>query len=260
MKKVMFLTILCLLCSFSYSTSATPSEETYGYGYKKQYNEQPPDLGFYAPLIEKYNGIYMGDPNKKKVYLTFDNGYEQGYTSTVLDVLKEKQVPATFFLTGHYVDDEKELVKRMVKEGHIIGNHSNKHLDFTKASESKIKQDLKALDEKIKSYTNQDSVLFFRPAEGRFNEKSLEITNNLGYVNVFWTVAFVDWHSDRKNGWKHAFNEVMEQIHPGAIILLHTVSQDNADALSHLIDELRKRGYEFGSIEDLLWEKHVPLY
>ncbi|MGP4071714.1 delta-lactam-biosynthetic de-N-acetylase [Piscibacillus sp. B03] len=259
MKKVILLVLVSLLCS-SLTTAATPVEETYGYGYKKQYNEQPPDLGFYAPLIEKYNGIYMGDPNQKKVYLTFDNGYEEGYTSTVLDILKEKKVPATFFLTGHYVDDEQNLVKRMVKEGHIIGNHSNKHLDYTKASEAQMKKDLKDLDDKIKKYTGQDTVQFFRPAEGKFNEKSLAVTDELGYVNVFWTVAFVDWYSDRKNGWKHAFNEVMEQVHPGAIILLHTVSQDNADALSHLIDELRKRGYEFGSLEDLLWERHVPIY
>lgn len=259
MKKVILLVLVSLLCN-SLTTAATPVEETYGYGYKKQYNEQPPDLGFYAPLIEKYNGIYMGDPNQKKVYLTFDNGYEEGYTSTVLDILKEKKVPATFFLTGHYVDDEQNLVKRMVKEGHIIGNHSNKHLDYTKASEAQMKKDLKDLDDKIKKYTGQDTVQFFRPAEGRFNEKSLAVTDELGYVNVFWTVAFVDWYSDRKNGWKHAFNEVMEQVHPGAIILLHTVSQDNADALSHLIDELRKRGYEFGSLEDLLWDTHVPIY
>ncbi|TFB13903.1 delta-lactam-biosynthetic de-N-acetylase [Filobacillus milosensis] len=258
MKKFVSLIILAVVCFLVNTVSAMPTEEAYGYGYKKQYNEQPPDLGFYAPLIEKYNGIYMGDPNKKKVYLTFDNGYEQGYTGTILDILKEKQVPATFFLTGHYVDDAPKLVKRMVEEGHIIGNHSNDHLDFTKASEEKIKQDLKTLDEKIMKHTKQNSVTFFRPAKGIFNEKSLKITDELGYVNVFWTVAFVDWFSDRKNGWKHAFNEVMEQVHPGAIILLHTVSQDNADALTHLIDELRKRGYEFGSLDELLWDDLVP--
>ncbi|GEL78138.1 delta-lactam-biosynthetic de-N-acetylase [Tenuibacillus multivorans] len=256
MKRV-FLGLLAIVVWFSMTIPVT--SEAYGYGYKKKYNEQPPDLGFYAPLIEKYNGIYMGDPDQKKVYLTFDNGYEQGYTGTILDILKDKKVPATFFLTGNYVTDNPDLVKRMVDEGHIIGNHSNKHLDFTKSSEKEIKEDLSNLDKKIKKYTEQDSVLFFRPAKGVFNEKSLALTDELGYINVFWTVAFVDWHKDRKNGWKKSFDEVMKQIHPGAIILLHTVSQDNADALNHMIDELRKRGYEFGSLEELLWEKLVPI-
>ncbi|WP_124223086.1 delta-lactam-biosynthetic de-N-acetylase [Aquisalibacillus elongatus] len=260
MNKILYILAGMLMClSFTSSIEAT-TDQAYGYGYKKKYNEQPPDLGFYAPLIEKYNGFYMGDSDEKKVYLTFDNGYEEGYTSTVLDVLKEKQVPATFFLTGHYVDDEAELVKRMVDEGHIIGNHSNKHLDYTKASESQMKKDLEDLDNKIKKFTNQDYVQFFRPAEGRFNEKSLKVTDELGYVNVFWTVAIVDWHSDRRQGWQKVLDNTIEQVHPGAIILLHTVSEDNADMITHLIDELRKRGYEFGSLEDLLWEKLLPLY
>lgn len=234
------------------------SNESHGYGYKKSEGESPPDLGFYAPLIEKYNGYYMGDPDEKKIYLTFDNGYEEGYTGMILDVLKEKQVPATFFLTGHYVDDEPELTKRMVNEGHIIGNDSDKHLDYTEASDDKVKKDLQTLDEKVKKVTSQDHVKFFRPAKGVFSERTLDLTNKLGYVNVFWTVALVDWNTGEKKGWEQAYRGVIDQIHPGAIVLLHAVSEDNAEALSHLIDDLRKRGYEFASLDELLWDELVP--
>ncbi|MGM8216322.1 delta-lactam-biosynthetic de-N-acetylase [Bacillaceae bacterium W0354] len=256
---VQIITIFALLTALAIPVIAL-SNDSYGFGYKKKGNEQPPDLGFYAPLIEKYNGIYMGDPNKKMVYLTFDNGYEQGYTEMILDVLKEKNVQATFFLTGDYINSVPDIVKRMADEGHIIGNHSNKHLDFTKNSDAVVKEDLRKLDEKIKKVSGQDSVMFFRPAKGVFSERTLALTDKLGYINVFWTVAFVDWHRDQKKGWEHSFRSVVEQVHPGAIILLHAVSEDNAEALSHLIDELRKRGYEFGTLEDLVWDQLVPIW
>ncbi|WP_017186717.1 polysaccharide deacetylase family protein [Alkalibacillus haloalkaliphilus] len=257
MKKLTFLTIVMLLI-FSVPVNAV-SNESYGYGYKKQYNEMPPDLGFYGPLIEKYNGLYLGDEENRMVYLTFDSGYEQGYTEQILDVLNEKDVPATFFLTGHYVDDQPELVKRKVEEGHIIGNHSNDHLDYTKVSDDKVKEDLKVLDDKIINTTDQEVVKFFRPAKGIFSERTLKLTDELGYTNIFWTVALVDWNRDENKGWKHAFDEVLRQVHPGAIILLHAVTEDNAEALGYLIDELRDQDYEFGSLDDLVWHHSVPI-
>ncbi len=234
------------------------SNESYGYGFKKSGGESPPDVGFYGPLIEENGGYYMGDPNEKKIYLTFDNGYEEGYTEMILDVLKEKQVPATFFLTGHYVDSEPDLTKRMVEDGHIIGNHSDRHLDYTKSSDEEVKEDLKKLDEKVKQITSQNHVQFFRPAKGIFSERTLDLTNQLGYTNVFWTVALVDWNAGEKKGWEQAYRSVIDQIHPGAIVLLHAVSEDNAEALSHMIDDLRKRGYEFASLDELLWNDLVP--
>ncbi len=248
-----------MICSAIPVDAEDVSNKRYGYGYKKQYNEQPPNLGFYAPLIEKYNGIYLGDEENRMVYLTFDHGYEEGYTESMLDVLKEKDVPAAFFLSGHYVTDASDLVNRMVDEGHILGNHSDDHLDYTKHSDEVVKEDLRRLDEKIINTTNQDSVQFFRPAKGVFSERTLKLTDELGYTNVFWTVSLVDWEKNKNKGWKHAFDEVIKQIHPGAIVLLHAVNEDNAEALSYLIDELRDRGYEFGSLDDLLWQQKVPL-
>ncbi|WP_156882558.1 delta-lactam-biosynthetic de-N-acetylase [Halalkalibacillus halophilus] len=251
MKRTLFLIVILMLVVVN--TMSATSNESYGYGYKKNFEERAPDLGFYAGLIEKYNGIYLGDEKEKKVYITFDNGYEQGYTESILDTLKEKQVPATFFLTGHYVDDVPELVSRMVDDGHIIGNHSDQHLDYTQTSDEKVKADLKALDDKITSVTDQQEVNLFRPAKGVFSERTLQLTDELGYTNVFWTVALVDWHQDQNKGWENAFEEVVKQVHPGAIILLHAVSEDNAEALGYLIDELRKRGYEFGSLDEAVW-------
>ncbi|GAA0450473.1 polysaccharide deacetylase family protein [Alkalibacillus silvisoli] len=258
MKKIMLI-ILSVVFIFSNIPSEAVSNESYGYGYKKKYDENPPDLGFYGPLIEEYNGVYLGDEENRMVYLTFDSGYEQGYTEQILDVLEEKDVPATFFLTGHYVEDQPELVKRKVNDGHIIGNHSDDHLDYTKISDEKIKEDLKSLDEKIMNTTDQEGVQFFRPAKGVFSERTLQLTDELGYTNVFWTVALVDWNKDENKGWQHSFDELLKQVHPGAVILLHAVTEDNAEALGYLIDELRERDYEFGSLDDLVWHHSVPI-
>ncbi|WP_411954903.1 polysaccharide deacetylase family protein [Alkalibacillus sp. S2W] len=257
MKKITLIIISLILWSPLIQAEEI-SNESYGYGYKKQYNEEPPDLGFYGPLIEKYNGFYMGDDSDKTIYLTFDSGYELGYMEQMLDVLEDKQVPATFFLSGHYIDDQPELVERMVNDGHIIGNHSDDHLDYTKASEEEIRQDLKRLDDKIKETTDQQHVTYFRPAKGVFSERTLKLTDELGYTNIFWSVSLVDWEESQQSSWQQALDDVLKQVHPGAIMLMHTVTEDNAEALSHLIDELRERGYQFESLNDLVWQKYVP--
>ncbi|WP_163539539.1 delta-lactam-biosynthetic de-N-acetylase [Gracilibacillus sp. YIM 98692] len=234
------------------------SAEGYGWGYKKATNHEQPDVGMYKPILDKYNGYYVDESGDKHIYLTFDNGYEAGYTEQILDVLKEKQVPATFFLTGHYIDDQKNLVKRMLQDGHIIGNHSNGHKDFTKLTKAELAADLESLTKKIKSVSDKAVVQYVRPPSGTFSEKSLQWANELGYTHIFWSLAFVDWNQGSEKGWRHAYNEVMNQIHPGAIILMHTVSQDNADALESLINDLRQQGYTFKSLDDLMMKELLP--
>ncbi|MCP3029054.1 delta-lactam-biosynthetic de-N-acetylase [Halobacillus sp. A5] len=223
-----------------------------GWGFEKDKQGNAPDVGRYGPMIEEHDGFFVDNSGDKVVYFTFDNGYEQGYTDDVLNVLREQEVPASFFVTGHYINSAPDLVKRMVKEGHIVGNHSWSHPDFTTVSKQKIKQELEQVESAVAEMTEQNTMTFLRPPRGTFNPKTLEWTRELGYIHAFWSVAFVDWETDRQKGWEYAFNNVMEQIHPGAVILLHTVSEDNAEALEHLIIELRKRGYEFGSLNDLL--------
>lgn len=229
------------------------------WGTTRSNKELPPDAGKeFISIIEKYDSFYLGNTNKKDIYLTFDNGYENGYTEKILDVLKKKKVPATFFITGQYVKEQPELVKRMVKDGHIIGNHSWHHPDLTTVSDVRFRKELELLEEEVKSLTGQKEMKYLRPPRGIFSERTLALSKEMGYYNVFWSLAFLDWKVDQQRGWKYSYDCVMNYIHPGAIILLHSISSDNAGALDKIIDDLRKRGYTFKSLDDLTAEKFGP--
>ncbi|MCP8617918.1 delta-lactam-biosynthetic de-N-acetylase [Salirhabdus salicampi] len=257
--KVISFLISVLFYSVSPSTNIHAlalDHTTFGWGYKKNTEHNPPDAGKYAPLLEEYGGFYVDKSGEKVVYLTFDMGYEAGYTSDILDILKEHKVPAAFFLAGHYIDSQPKLLKRMKNEGHIIGNHSWTHRDFTTLSEGKIKEDLERIEKGVEKVLGDGDLKYVRPPRGDFSERTLAITSKLGYVNIFWSSALVDW-GGRNSGWQAAFRNVMDHIHPGAIILLHATSKANAEALEHLIQELRKDGYEFKSLDYLLWKETV---
>ncbi len=226
----------------------------YGWGYKKNSDHQIPDIGKYHEMLKKYGAYYVDYSGEKVVYLTFDNGYEQGYTEGILDVLKNESVPAIFFVTGHYVKSEPSLVKRMVDEGHIVGNHSYHHPDFSIMSKNTIREELETLEQAVAEISDQKEMKYLRPPRGIFNEQSLNWSNELGYIHVFWSLAFNDWNTDQQKGWQYAYDQMIEQIHPGAIVLLHTVSSDNAEALPHVITELKKQGYEFKSLDDLVFK------
>lgn len=232
------------------------------WGFKRSENHLPPSAGKQLDeLLAKYDAFYLGDPTKKYIYLTFDNGYENGYTAQILDVLKQKKVPATFFVTGHYLQSAPDLVKRMVNEGHIVGNHSWHHPDLTTVSDEKLREELEMVRKKTELLTGQKHMRYMRPPRGIFDERTLAAARELGYYHVFWSLAFVDWHVHDQKGWLYAYNNVMKQIHPGAIILLHTVSKDNADALAKIIDDLRKEGYVFKSLDDFMLQKiNVPTW
>lgn len=255
MKKYLgLLLVVCLFFVFPFTVFA----ESYGWGYKKGEDNQPPEVGKYKDILEKHEAFYLDPSGDKQIYLTFDNGYEAGFTEQILNVLKEKKVPAAFFLTGHYVEDQPDLVRRMLKDGHIVGNHSDGHRDFTAISKEKFTEDVTSLTEKVKKVDNSAVVQYIRPPKGTFNNDSLSWANELGYTHIFWSVAFVDWNEGSEKGWEHAYDQVMDQIHPGAIVLMHTVSQDNADALSHLIDDLREKGYTFKSLDHLMMKQILP--
>ncbi|MFX3625517.1 MAG: delta-lactam-biosynthetic de-N-acetylase [Ectobacillus sp.] len=247
------LTALAPSYAFAYSNSANH------WGIPRNNDETPPDAGEeFTDLITKYDGFYLGNTNKKEIYLTFDNGYENGYTEKILDVLKKKKVPATFFITGQYIKDQPKLVKRMAKDGHIIGNHSWHHPDLTTVSDVRFRKELQLIEEEVRELTGQKEMKYLRPPRGIFSERTLALSREMGYHNVFWSLAFIDWKVDQQRGWKYAYDCVMNQIHPGAIILLHSVSSDNAEALDKIIDDLRKRGYKFKSLDDLTAEKFGP--
>jgi len=232
------------------------------WGFKKARNEIPPEAGAELDaLLEKYDAFYKGPADQKIIYLTFDNGYENGYTESILDTLKKENISATFFLTGHYLESATDLVQRMIKDGHQIGNHSYGHPNLAKLSKSEIKQELKKFDNRLKELTSLERTTVTRPPEGIFNEEVLEAALEAGYQHFFWSVAFIDWHRDQKKGGQYAYNELITQIHPGAIILMHTVSPDNAEGLPAFITEARKRGYTFGKLDDLnLAKTNLPSY
>lgn len=254
MKKLLAI-LFSLLFSFSTTASAVSNAPIH-WGFKKSSNEIPAEAGEeYDKLLAKYGAFYKGDPNKKEIYLTFDNGYENGYTGKVLDVLKKEKVPAAFFITGHYLESASELVKRMADEGHIIGNHSYYHPDMTKIDDSRFYRELEKVRAGTEAITGVKHMVYLRPPRGVFSERSLMKAKDMGYTHVMWSLAFVDWYRDDQKGWQYSYNNVMKQIHPGAVLLLHTVSKDNADALEKIIVDLKKRGYTFKSLDDYTKEQ-----
>ncbi|KQX67193.1 polysaccharide deacetylase [Paenibacillus sp. Root444D2] len=229
------------------------ADGTYHFGFKKSVNGQPPSIdeeGFKA-LLKQRGAIFTGDPAIKELYLTFDNGYEQGYTGKILDVLKEKQVPAIFFVTGHYIKTEPELLKRMAQEGHLIGNHSWSHPNMSQISAERIQKELNQVKDEVSTLTGQKEMRYLRAPRGIFNSQSLAVSQGLGYTNVFWSVAYRDWEPKRQKGWEYAYKNVMAQLHPGAVILLHSVSKDNTEALAKIIDDAKSKGYQFKSLDEM---------
>jgi peptidoglycan-N-acetylmuramic acid deacetylase len=228
-------------------------DKSYHFGFKKSKEGSLPSIaeeGF-MDIVQKHDAIFLGDAGQKELYLTFDNGYENGYTARILDILKEKQVPAAFFVTGHYVKDQPDLLKRMASEGHVIGNHSWSHPDMSGISESRMKIELEKVRAEVEKLTSQKEMRYLRPPRGIFSDQVLAVSRELGYTSVFWSVAYKDWDTKQQHGWQYAYDHVMAQLHPGAVILLHSVSKDNAEALAKIIDDMRGQGYIFKSLDQM---------
>ncbi len=228
------------------SSVSNLSDRVCGWGLRRT-DDRPEFTEEQISLMEKYNCIYMGEENDKSLYLTFDEGYENGYTSIILDVLRQKGVPATFFVTAAYVKSEPELVKRMAKEGHIVGNHTANHPCVPTLSENEIKNELEELDRLVYGVIKKNCK-YFRPPKGEYSEKSLEVTHALGYINTFWSFAYVDW--DDKVNTIDAKQKIVENLHDGEVLLLHATSKANADCLADVIDIARKEGYVFRSLDE----------
>ena len=256
-KWVLYIILISIICFyFSSQVLADYSNEKFSWSFNSAKNNQPSTTEpHYQELLKKYGGFYIGDTSKKEVYLTFDNGYENGYTETVLNVLKEKDVPAAFFVTGHYLQTEQDLVNRMVDEGHIVGNHSFHHPSLPEVSDERFVRELESLKSLYEEVTGSKDMRYLRPPQGTFSERSLAKSEELGYTNVFWSFAYKDWIIQEQKGWKYAYDSVMNKIHPGAVMLLHSVSSDNAEALPKIIEELESQGYTFKSLDDLIIKK-----
>ncbi len=221
-----------------------------GWGIKRNNTHEQPDVGKEnKELLDKNNGICLGNKDKKYLYLTFDEGYEAGYTSKILDTLKENKVLATFFITAHYVNTEPELVERMIKEGHIVGNHTVNHKCLPEISDEEIKKEVMQLHQAIYEKFNYE-MKYIRPPKGEFSERSLQTTNSLGYKNVMWSFAYQDWNEKKQPSEEEAKKKIIENFHNGEIILLHGNSKTNTNVLDYIIKEARNMGYEFKSLDE----------
>ena len=202
--------------------------------------------------LSKYDAAYLGDTTKKVIYLTFDAGYENGCTAKILDILKKHQVPAAFFLVGNYIQSNPDLVQRMVAEGHTVGNHTMHHYDMSKISDlSAFRKELEDLEKLYFSVTGEEMKKFYRPPQGIYSEKNLEMAKQMGYRTVFWSLAYVDWNNDNQPTEEYALSKLLPRTHDGMVVLLHSTSATNAQILDELLTKWKEMGYEFAPIEAL---------
>lgn len=205
-----------------------------------------------ADALRRYDAVYLGDETEKKIYLTFDAGYENGCTAPILDALAKHNVRAAFFVVGNYLEQNPELVRRMVREGHIVGNHTYHHYDMSKLSnETSFNEELTSLEALYREVTGLDMEKYYRPPQGIYSEKNLEMAQKLGYRTVFWSLAYVDWYQNDQPTDEQAYDKLLPRIHPGAVVLLHSTSQTNARILDDLLTKWEDMGYSFGTLDEL---------
>lgn len=214
---------------------------------------KPPVTNTTVEELKKFDAYYMEDTQEKKIYLTFDCGYESGNTEMILDALKKHKAPATFFVVGNFLKSEPKLIQRMVEEGHIVGNHTWSHPDMTKISTlDAFSKELSQVEELYKETTGKDMGKFYRPPQGKYNEENLKMAQELGYKTFFWSLAYVDWQQDQQPSKEEAFDKLLGRIHPGAIVLLHNTSSTNGQIMDELLQKWEDMGYTFHSLEELV--------
>lgn len=215
-------------------------------------NNIPPEPNKIAlNIFKNYSSYYIGNTEKKFLYLTFDEGYENGYTSQILDTLKKHNVCAAFFVVKPYIKTNPDLILRMVNEGHLVCNHSSNHPSMAKITDiDKFKKELEDVEIEFTKITNKTMPKYFRPPMGKFSELSLKFTNDLGYKSIFWSFAYKDFDIKNQPSINKAETTIFQRIHNGSIILLHAVSKTNAEILDNIISNLKSQGYEFRSLTD----------
>lgn len=202
--------------------------------------------------LAQYDAWFLGDTSRKVIYLTFDCGYENGYTEPILDALKKHNAPAAFFVVGNMIETAPDIIRRMAEEGHIVGNHTFHHPDMSAiSSQEAFRKELDALADLYQETTGQELPRFYRPPQGKYSAENLRHAQALGYKTVFWSLAYVDWYVDNQPTAEQAYAKLLPRIHDGAIVLLHSTSKTNADILDELLTKWENMGYRFASLEEL---------
>lgn len=226
------------------------AKDSIGFGVMMTTDETKPGVPqSWINLFKQYQGYYVAPTQEKKIYLTFDLGYESGYTASLLDTLQELAIPGTFFLLGQYIEKNPDLVKRIVSEGYAVGNHSTLHESIPTLTKEEIIEDTQHCQKLFHDLTHRVMHLY-RPPKGEFSEYSLSIIHQLGYKSIFWSVAYQDWVA-LPGGPEESYETVIKHIHPGAIILMHVVTDDNVLALPNIVQSLTEKGYTFASLDEL---------
>ena len=220
------------------------------FGLKRGENHERPDLGKKnMELFNKYGVLAIGNENSKNIYITFDLGYEAGYTESILDTLKSNNVKATFFITAHYLNTNTDLVKQMIEEGHIVGNHTVNHKVLPDISEKELEKEIMDLHTILYEKTGYE-MKYIRPPKGEYSEFVLKKCNELGYKTVMWSFAYDDWDENKQGRTEYGKEKILSNLHNGEIMLLHGTSKDNMEILDECIKEIKKEGYTIKSLDE----------
>lgn len=217
-------------------------------------SSNPPTGNATPEYLKNYNAYYIDINNteSKKIYITFDAGYEAGYMPTILEALKKHNVKATFFVVGTLIKSDPELIKQIVADGHIVGNHTMTHPNMSKMQTMEdFKKEVETVESLYKDLIGENMPKYYRPPQGIYSEKNLQMANELGYKTIFWSLAYVDWYKDKQPSKEEAFEKLLPRIHDGAILLLHSTSKTNSEILDELLTKLEKKGYSFGILDEL---------
>lgn len=232
--------------------SAVTCSSEGNWGLSFQTDGEPPIANASMEELARFDAYYAQNTTEKVLYLTFDAGFENGNTPIILDALKKHSAPATFFVVGTYIESNPDLIKRMEKEGHIVGNHTYHHPDMTKlASLSAFEKELKDVENAYNNVTGKEMTKFYRPPQGKYNENNLQMAKDLGYHTFFWSLAYVDWQENNQPTKEEAFDKLLTRVHPGAIVLLHSTSKTNGEILDELLTKWEEMGYQFKSLDNI---------
>lgn len=232
--------------------SATVTNQTDNWGLGFGAEGSKPTGNATSEYLKEYDAYYVDDTTEKVIYLTFDAGFENGYTEAILDALKKHNAQATFFVVGHYLETAPELVKRMAEEGHTVANHTYSHPDMSKISDkAAFEKEMKAVATLYKDITGQEMEKYYRPPQGKYSESNLKMARDLGYKTFFWSLAYVDWYQDDQPTKEQAFDKLLKRIHPGAIVLLHSTSKTNGEIMDELLTKWEEMGYCIKPLSEL---------